>query len=392
MVRYKFFSTKYMKKGHIAWLRRSRRIIASDKVVAYGDAFLEHYEFEKSIWVYPEDDWLIKELDQLEIGENGEYDYSKLSPAFKKYMRFKDDEFFNKAFSLWKSADLIAGRKLDRALDNLEERYQRELFTDEIQSLLNNEITAKITPTWVKAKNSSRKAYKTVNGLIKANLDKFTSFVTLTFARLENEEKYLENGLDFKLLEDVRDFEAVKKAFEDFRKDLARSMKKKYDMKFEYIAVYEQHKDGVYHFHLLTSDIPAEYIMDTPEFLDTDKKTGKKRNGKSIEKWKFGKSDIEEIRDKEKLSTYISKYISKNFQSLTDTEETYKEYLGKKKYFTSQGLNKPKVEYVKQGEEEKYKVIEKKKAMYSDKYITSYRNYYSDSEIKQTIYSKKKTS
>ena len=377
-----------MKKGHIDWLRRSRRVLASDKIVHYDGSFMEHYEYENAVWVYPKDDWLLKELEQLEIGEEGEYDYKKLSPAFKKYLRFKDDEFFNKAYSLWKASNVIAGRKLDRALDGLEEKYDRELFADEIQSLLNNELKAKITPTWVKAKNSSRRAYKTVNELIRANLDKFDTFVTLTFARIEQAEKYREYGMDFELLEDVTDFEAVKKAFSKWRNTFAKALKRD-GMDFHYIAVYEQHKDGVYHFHMLTSGIPEKYLFHTPEWLDTDYKTGKRRNGKMIEKWEYGKSDVELIRDKERMSTYISKYIAKDFQSLTDTDEAYKEYLGKKKYFPSQGLNKPKVEYVKTGEMDKLEVLEKKKAEYSDKYSTSYKNYYSDSIITQTIFSKK---
>lgn len=377
-----------MKKGHIDYLRRSRRVLATDKIVHYEGGFMEHYEYEQAVWVYPKDDWLLKELEAMEIGKEGEYDYKKLSPEFKRYMRFKDDEFFNKAYSLWKSAHVIAGRKLDRAIDSMEERFDRELFAEEIQSLLNNEIKAKITPTWVKAKNSSRRAYKSVNELIRANLDKFDTFVTLTFARVEHKEKYEQHEIDFDLLENVTDFEAVKKAFVKWRNGFAKALKRN-GVEFDYIAVYEQHKDGAYHFHLLTSSIPEEFLIDTPDWLDMDYKTGKKRNGKMIEKWLHGKSDVELIRDKERMSTYISKYIAKNFNSLTDTEETYKEYLGKKKYFTSQGLNKPIVEYVKTGEMEKEEILEKKKALYSDKYTTSYRNYYSDSIITQTIFSKK---
>lgn len=387
-MRYKFFSTKYMTKGHLDALKKSRKVPVTEKVMHYdGGAFLEHMKYEKALYVYPKDDAILKELDELDLGENGEYDYKSLSSEFKKYMRLKDDEFFNKAFSEWKFSREIELARQERAIDNLEDYYDRELFEDELIDILSGDKPKIEKPVFVKARNSSRRAYKTVIELIRANLDKFETFITLTFARKEHEEKYLEHGANFELLEDVKDFEMVKKVFSKFINTLTKNMKRK-GKDFKYIAVYEQHRDGSYHFHLIASKVDDEYLIDCPEWLDTDYKVNKRRYGKMIEKWVYGKSDVEQIRDKEKMSTYLCKYLIKNFMGLTDTEELYEEYLGKKKYFCSKGLSRPEVEYIKMHDIEKIEILEKRKAEYSDKYSTSYKNYYSDSQIEKTICSK----
>lgn len=382
---YRFFSIKYMTKGHIQALRRSRRILVLDKVLNYDDGkFLEHVNYGQPLYVKPKEDNILKELEEMEIGENGEYDYSSLSKEFKRYMRFKDDELFHKAYYDWKNSERFAELKKERIIDQLEDEYDRDLFESELFDILSGKAVKNKKPVWVKARASNRRAYKTVLELIRANLSTFDSFITLTFARKEQEQKYLDNGMNFKLIEDVKDFEEVKKCFSKFINTLSKNMRRK-NLEFEYVAVYEQHKDGSYHFHLISTKIEDEYLIDAPEWLDIDYKTKKRRNGKMIEKWTYGKSDIEQIRDKEKMSTYLVKYLVKNFNSLNDNEDTYREYLGKKKYFVSKGLKRPEVEYLPLNDFTQIEILEKRKAEYSDKYSTTYNNYYSKSEIQKTI-------
>ncbi|HWK24765.1 MAG TPA: hypothetical protein VNS08_17260 [Ureibacillus sp.] len=329
----------------------------------------------------------MEELEGLEIEEDGSYDFSKLSSDFKKYMRLKDDEFFNKAYSEWKNSKQYEEYRQQREIDKVEERYDRGIFEDELITILSGQKIKYETPTYIKARTSSRRAYKTVIELIRANLNVFESFITLTFARKEHEAKYLENGSVFDLIEDTKDFEECKKVFSKFINTVSKNMRRK-GKQFEYVAVYEQHKDGSYHFHMISTKIDEEYLIACPEWLDIDYKTKKKRNGKMMKHWSYGKSDVEEIRDKEKMSTYLCKYLIKSFNSLADTEESYLEYLGKRKYFPSKGLKRPEVEYIKMNDIAVIESIEKKKAEYSSQYSTTYKNPYSDSEITRTLCSK----
>ncbi|MNJ67030.1 hypothetical protein D3C77_631630 [compost metagenome] len=59
--------------------------------------------------------------------------------------------------------------------------------------------------------------------------------------------------------------------------------------------------------------------------------------------WQFGKSDCQPIKNKARLTTYVSKYIIKSFQNVK--EETYEDYLNKKKYFVTSGLKRPDISY-----------------------------------------------
>ena len=65
------------------------------------------------------------------------------------------------------------------------------------------------------------------------------------------------------------------------------------------------------------------------------------RNGRQVYNltdWKHGFSDCEKLENSEKASSYITKYITSAL--LTD-----KDMYGKKRYFNSQGLKKPKVSF-----------------------------------------------
>lgn len=388
MVRYKFFSDKYMRKAHIDAIRKSRRVLVTDKIIRYDeDLFFEHYAYENPIFVIPQDDEIIRELEGINIGENDEYDYNSVSTNFKKYLRIIDDYYFDKAYKEWKNKSSLSDRLIEERIKIIESSFERELTNEELEMILNGKMFKYETETFVKARISARRAYKTVLELIRANLTSFESFITLTFARKEHAIKYFSNGSDFELINDVQDFDLVKKCFVKFVNTLQKNMRRK-NIKFEYIAVYERHKDGAYHFHLVSTLIPDEYLTDCPEWLDYDFKTKKRRNGKMLSHWKYGKSDVEIIRDKERMSTYLSKYIAKSFENLTDTDENYDKYLNQKKYFASRGLKRPTVEYIRSNEEEQKELITKKKAEYSDKYSTSYKNVYSDSMIEKTICSK----
>lgn len=107
--------------------------------------------------------------------------------------------------------------------------------------------------------------------------------------------------------------------------------------KFDYLLIPEFHKDRKkIHFHGLLN-IEANFIK------AKHKKTDKPiiRHGRpvyNLSDWGFGFSDCEMIVDKKKTVSYICKYISKELIN-------HKEMFRKKRYFNSQNLKRPKVEF-----------------------------------------------
>lgn len=385
----KFFSKYIMTREHIRALRESRRVFVKDKLVDFDGNFVEHIHHEKGVWVAPIDDPILEELDSLqiyeqpifdkEIGRWVNYDYSSLSFRLKKYMQEKDAVFFNKWYKKQKLKDIVPVEEYDKRLQRLE-KEKGELTNEDIESVL---VGKQKTSTYKKARDSARRAYSSMLGLVRTNLEKFDAFVTLTFARKENKEKYEEFGVNFRYVDDPKDFKEVKEKFSSFINALAKNMRRR-GLEFEYIATWEMHQDGSFHFHMICSAIPDDLLCDAPEWLDVDFKTGKRRNGKMLIHWDYGKSDYELIRDREKMSTYVSKYILKSLKNID--EEFYETFLNAKKYFASRGLQKPKVSYVF-SDEDLEKVLEKIKG-YNEVYPITYKNVYNNGEIVKNIYSK----
>ncbi|OUC50538.1 hypothetical protein B7939_11110, partial [Eggerthia catenaformis] len=184
----KFFSRYIMTKEHIRLLRESRRVFVKEKVVDYGGNFLEHVQHEKGIWVAPVDDPILEELDHLQIYEQPifdkvvgrwkNYEYDSLSWRLKKYMREKDVVFFDRWYRKQKFKDMVPIDEIDKRLQILE-REKGELTNEDIEAVI---LGRRRTSTYKKARDSARRAYANLLGLIRANLDRFDAFVTLTFA------------------------------------------------------------------------------------------------------------------------------------------------------------------------------------------------------------------
>lgn len=386
----KFFSKFIMTKEHLKYLRESRKVYVNAKVVDYSSHFFEHVHHEKGIWVYPSDDPLLDEINNIKtygelffdekIKRYKNYDYDSLSRCLKVYMQKKDADFFNKWYKQHKFKDNVHEWNFDRQIAILE-REKGELTNEDLEAVLLGKVM--VTSTYKKAKDSARRAYSNLLGLIRANLDKFGSFFTLTFARKENKQKYDEFGSSFKYVNDPKDFKEVKNKFSGFINTLSKNMRRR-GLDFEYVATWEMHKDGSFHFHVISSEIPRDLLCDAPEWLDVDFKTQKRRYGKMLTHWDYGKSDYEEIKDKERLSTYVSKYILKSFNNIDDSQ--YETFLNAKKYFSSRGLEKPTIKYI-YSEDEFEEVIEKTKK-YTEVYQKEYRNFYNDGKIVKMVYSK----
>lgn len=108
--------------------------------------------------------------------------------------------------------------------------------------------------------------------------------------------------------------------------------------KFDYLFIPEFHKSGAVHFHGILGDISANFI-----------EARHPNNGQlllqnnhqvyNLADWNFGFTNCQKIVDSEKTASYLTKYLTKELM-------TNKEMFRKKRYFNSQGLKKPKVEYI----------------------------------------------
>ena len=139
----------------------------------------------------------------------------------------------------------------------------------------------------------------------KANSDELIFFSTFTF----NPNKI--NSFDYSLVTSKMT-------------NWLRNIRKKIPS-LKYIGVPEQHKSGRFHFHFLMNDISAILI-------DSGHKTKDGMTIYNLEAYKLGFSTATLIQDRERVSNYISKYITKELALQTK---------GKKRYWHSKGLSLP---------------------------------------------------
>ena len=119
--------------------------------------------------------------------------------------------------------------------------------------------------------------------------------------------------------------------------------------KFGYIVIPEKHKDGAYHFHVLFKDYPKcinfknktilldEFYSNNNSFATVSEKKSLKLKNKYFffTRFKYGRSQCEFIRDRERVSSYVKKYITKDL--CTDPYA--------KRYFCSRNLSRPVIVY-----------------------------------------------
>lgn len=96
----------------------------------------------------------------------------------------------------------------------------------------------------------------------------------------------------------------------------------------KYILVPELHKSGRVHIHGLFKDCPNLRLEDS----------GKRKNGciiYNITNYKYGFTTVSKIKNQEAVSVYMSKYMTKELINIS----------GRKTYWCSQKLERPKIEY-----------------------------------------------
>lgn len=134
-----------------------------------------------------------------------------------------------------------------------------------------------------------------------------------------------------------------------YNKDLTRyirNLRRKYQADIKYMLIPEQHHDGAWHMHGFLMGLPKEELelFSREQFLPYYI-LNKLDAGEEIYNWigyqkRFGNCDIEPIRDKDRASSYVTKYVTK------DLANSIKE-LNAKMYYCSQGLNR--AEEIKRG-------------------------------------------
>jgi len=190
------------------------------------------------------------------------------------------------------------------------------------------------------------KSYRNVNdSKLRNNISRAKSRV-FEYAMANDFEYFITLTIDSDLL-DRYDIDGYIKKLGQFIRDY----RKKYSVDIQYLLVPERHKDGAWHIHGLIKGIPKEHlVINANGYLDWKK---------YVEK--FGYCSIDAIRDKEAVSKYITKYISKSFdkgKGVTEKE--------KKMYYCSRGLQKGVV--VKEGTLQKEQ-IEKIPFRFENEYV-----------------------
>lgn len=240
-----------------------------------------------------------------------------------------------------------------------------------------------------KMKMSLKRTIDKFNEYAYCNADKFKYFVTLTFAQNENNENNILNVVNercnreikIKYLDDVCSYEKCYKALFNFIQTLKKSLKR-YNEKngtlyeLTYLGVPEYQKNGAIHYHFLFGDLLDEFLYNVASWLDYDYINKKKKNGLGIKYWTYGKSDVDEIRDKARVTSYVSKYMIKSLYELDETE--YFDRLNKKRYFNSFNLEEAAIKYASSFKESDLDI-------YSS-YQKEVLNTFNDSMIKKTVY------
>jgi len=101
--------------------------------------------------------------------------------------------------------------------------------------------------------------------------------------------------------------------------------------RFRYVIVPEHHKDGALHFHAVFGGYPKSLLKRA-----VSAKTGKKMgNIYNLKSFRGGFTKVEMIKSKQRVSSYIRKYITKDMVTFD----------GSKRYWASKDLQRPKYSY-----------------------------------------------
>lgn len=218
----------------------------------------------------------------------------------------KNDVFGKKEQN--RKEDILQGVTSDEVWENIEyyEKYLDELPEDE-EIYSRKERSLQV---------SKSRAIQKIYEITRSN--EWEYFITLTF----NPEKV-----------DSFNYDVVVKKLSKWLNNL----KARYAPDLRYIVVPELHKSGRYHFHGLFADIGNMQLIDSGKRLPDGEIIYNLGN------YDLGFTTATRIKDNARVSSYITKYISKDLCAVTN---------GKKRYWNSKNLKKVQIlEYIMTPEE-----------------------------------------
>lgn len=211
-------------------------------------------------------------------------------------------------------------------IKKLEEKRRKE---EEQRKILNRERSIK---------SSINRTKNTIYDLAKSN--KFSHFVTLTLSPEKIKDRY-----DYE--------ECTKKVLKNIK-----YIKNTYDKEMYYIIIPEKHKDGAWHYHGLIGSTNQSALENALKLI-SDGIYHKGDKVYHISRYKLGWSDVTKIRDTQRASNYITKYITKELLDLAKN---------KKRYFSSKNLKKPEEIKILMTREDLQKfILEQEKKAFMDK-------------------------
>ena len=110
-----------------------------------------------------------------------------------------------------------------------------------------------------------------------------------------------------------------------------RNYRRNYGADIQYLLIPERHKDGAWHMHGLFMGIPEEHLsVNKNGYLDWQAYSKR-----------FGYISIDKIKNKEAVSKYITKYVTKSFDNVGGVTEKES-----KLYYCSRGLKRAKIKKI----------------------------------------------
>ena len=318
--------------------------------------------------------------EDLYFDENGD-----LKEEFKNSLAYENEAICDYD----KNLEMIVYCIKEKRYDLLDFKNDEIVLKDEVYEkyVINGENIPLTTHD--KMKMSLKRTIDKFNEYAFCNADKFKYFITLTFAQNENNENNVLNVVNeranreikIKYVDDVCDYDCCVKALTKFlmtlRNSLTRYNEKNGTMyELSFVGVPEYQKNGAIHYHFLFGDLPDEFLYNVASWLDYDYVNKKKKNGLGIKYWTYGKSDVDVIRDKARVTSYVSKYMMKSLYELDETK--YFDRLNKKRYFVSHNLEEAEIKYTSSFSENDIDI-------YSS-YQKEVLNTFNDSKITKTIY------
>ncbi len=406
----KYFTLKWTLENRKKILKTFKIGVQKRKVVL--NDVVEEKRFERKIKVYDKSNPIYEEFSNIEIGDDNWY--KKLTFASRKYIidtckkwekednarlpmfytprqvsfldnqmeKLRDYFLSDESYHCFLRKDLeLRESAIQKFIFNREGLYSPVLFLDKVKiyAIQNNlnyfnkrgnllpvvikkYLSGEVKIPMSKEEKIERSVKRTrieFERLVRMNINDFENFVTLTFANKEDKEKYEklnensvkhnEYDLKFTYVDNAQDYESCIKKLNTFFSHFKSECKEnKFELK--YVGVPEYQKNGNIHYHFLMSYVSKELLYDVPSWLDYDAAIKGRRYDKGIKRWSYGKSTIETIEDKQRIIEYVSKYLEKSFEEIKETD--FLERLNKRRYYYSQNLEKPKIEYFREEIEE----------------------------------------